>query len=785
MLYFGLLLTLVPASFAAGEKRVEVSDDASLRRALGSAQAGWRIVIAPGQYRPGVFASNLRGAVDAPIIIEGADAKNKPVFQGGSGGLQFSDCAHLTIRNIAVRGQSTNGINIDDGGSFDTPSHHITLEGIDVSDIGPKGNYDAIKLSGVDDLVVRGCVIEGWGGQAIDMVGCHRALIEACLFRGKPGFSQDAGPQAKGGSSDITIRNCTFLSAAGRGINAGGSTSMRVFRPLGAKYEAKNIIVEGCRFIGGQAPIAFVGVDGATFRYNTIYRPDKWVLRILQETREPVFTPCRNGRFERNLIVFQRRQVQIVANIGTGTDPGSFTFRENFWFCEDRPTASRPELPAKEEGGVYGLDPKLTLLGSGAPSAPTAEAARGFGADALPAASGAIITPPIQPWFPQAPPLPAPAGPVIRVTTVEELFRAADAITPGGTILVADGHYLMPRHLELRTDNVTLRGESGDRTRVLLDGSQSRHNELVGITGCSGVTIADLTIQNIRANGFKINSDRFATKVTIHNCIIRNVWERGVKGPAVRVEDRERFRPSDCRIQYCLFYNDRAKRYEDDPADRPDNFGGNYIGGVDAMYPRRWTISDNVFIGIQGRTRGARGAVFLWQHAEDCIIERNIIIDCDSGICLGNSFKPADVQVHCRGCIVRNNFIIRAPEQGILADYTRDCRIIHNTMHDPGSRLGRLIRLVHDNDGLVVANNLLSGPPIRIETTSPMQLRDNLAGDFGDLFVDAKSGDLHLKRSEPRFVDAGQPVAEAPTDIDGEARTGMPDIGADEFQSAR
>ncbi len=774
------LLTSVSASLAAAERVVRVADDAALRQVLRAAQPGTRIVIAPGKYRPEVYAANLKGTAEAPIIIEGADAKDKPLFQGGRQGLHFSDCTHLTLRNIAISGQSINGINIDDGGSFNTPSHHITLESVDVFDVGPSGNHDPIKLSGIDDLTIRGCRIEGWGGQAIDMVGCHRGLIENCTFQGKQGFSQDAGPQTKGGSSDITIRNCTFINAAGRGVNAGGSTSLTVFRPKGAKYEAKNITVEGCRFVGCQAPIAFVGVDGAVFRYNTIYHPDKWIIRILQETREPGFVACRNGRFERNLVVFRSRQVQIHVNIGTATDPASFSFRENFWFCEDQPARSRPGLPAREENGVYGVDPKLAMSIDGVPGVPSAESAKAYGADALPTKAASSI--PQQPWFPKAPPLPQPTGQVIRVASVDELFRAAEQVRPGGTILVADGHYMLPRTFDLHTHDITLRGESGERNRVILDGAQSRHGELVGITGCSGVTIADLTIQNIRANGFKINSDRFTTQVTIHNCVIHNIWERGVKGPAVRAQDRERFRPSDCRIQYCLFYNDRPKQFSDDPADTAQNFGGNYVGGIDAMYPRRWTISDNVFIGIQGRTRSARGAVFLWQHAEDCIIERNIIIDCDSGICLGNSFKPDDVRVHATGCIVRNNFITRCPEQGILADYTRDCRILHNTIHDPASRLQRLTRLVHDNEGLVVANNLLSGPAMRIETESRFENTGNVTRDMTNELVDPRGGNLHLKRPVPQVVDAARPAAGVATDIDNQQRDDRPDVGADEHR---
>jgi hypothetical protein len=394
-----------------------------------------------------------------------------------------------------------------------------------------------------------------------------------------------------------------------------------------------------------------------------------------------------------------------------------------------------------------------------------------------------VLSPPAQPWFPKAPPLPEPAGQVIRVATVDQLFRAAEEVKPGGTIVLADGHYLMPRYFELHTDRVTMRSASGRRERVVLDGAQSRHGELVGITGCSGATIADLTIQNIKWNGFKINSDRHTTQVTIHNCVIHNIWQRGVKGPAVRPEDRDTFRPSDCRIQYCLFYNDRPKQFSDDPADTPGNFGGDYVGGIDAMFPRRWTISDNVFLGIQGRTRQARGAVFLWHDARDCVVERNFVIDCDSGICLGNSHKPADIEVHCRGCTVRNNFAVRCPENGILADYTRDCKIVHNTIHDPAARLKRLIRLVHDNDGLVVANNLVSGPPMRVETTSPIDARGNVTGDFTGDFRDAGAGDLHLARSVSTVVDAAASLPEVPRDVDGQTRDAKPDVGADEWDA--
>jgi hypothetical protein len=198
-----------------------------------------------------------------------------------------------------------------------------------------------------------------WGGQAVDMAGCHRGLIERCRFVGKEGFSQTTGPQTKGGSSQILIQRCLFRNAGQRAVNIGGSTGLAYFRPRGVLYEAQSIIVEGCVFVGSMAPIAYVGVDGATVRYNTIVHPEKWMLRILQETREPGFVECRNGRFERNLVVFRRRDVTTPVNIGPKTRPDTFVFADNLWFCEDRPEASQPALPTPETGGRYGVDPKL------------------------------------------------------------------------------------------------------------------------------------------------------------------------------------------------------------------------------------------------------------------------------------------------------------------------------------------------------------------------------------------------------------------------------------------
>lgn len=393
--------------------------------------------------------------------------------------------------------------------------------------------------------------------------------------------------------------------------------------------------------------------------------------------------------------------------------------------------------------------------------------------------NGVAISASISKMLRPAPLLPPSAGPIIRAKTVDELYRAAEAIPPGGTILLADGHYVLPRRLDIHTDKVTLRSESGQRERVVLDGGPDGLGELLAVHHCSGVTIADLTVQNVRWNGIKLDTDSGVHQVTIHNCVIHNVWQRGVKGVRVPATIA---RPRNCRVQYCLFYNDRAKSYDDDPADTANNFRGNYIGGIDVMFPQGWMISDNVFFGIQGRTRAGRGAVFLWHEAERCVVERNVIVDCDVGIAIGNSFKPDDVAIHATGVIVRNNFIVRCPESCIVADYTRDCMIAHNTIFDPDNRLGRLIRVVHENTGLLVANNLLIGPDVRNESSSAIQLLTNLVfpRDPG-CFVDIARSDLHLARMVDSVVNRGTALPQVREDFDGQPRDAQPDIGADEW----
>jgi Right handed beta helix region len=344
----GMLLFVTSASLVRADE-VVVNDVDSLRSALRGLKPGTTIKVGPGTYPGGYSVSGIE-----KLTIEALDHEQPPVIEGGSLGFHFSRCDGLTLRNLRVTGQRSNGINLDDGGDLSRPVVGITLDHVEVSGIGPQGNCDAIKCSGLDKVTIRDCTITGWGGQGIDFVGCHHSLITGCRFEGKEGFSASAGIQLKGGTSDILVEKCHFINAGQRPINLGGSTGMAYFRPQGVKYEAARLIVRHNVIEGSLCSAAFVGVDGAEFTGNTLRYPSKWIFRILQETTEPAFVPCRNVLINDNQITFRRSSVQSEINIGGGTAPETFRFEGNHWLAEDDPDASKPKLPTAEINGIYG-----------------------------------------------------------------------------------------------------------------------------------------------------------------------------------------------------------------------------------------------------------------------------------------------------------------------------------------------------------------------------------------------------------------------------------------------
>ncbi|MBK9256161.1 MAG: right-handed parallel beta-helix repeat-containing protein [Saprospiraceae bacterium] len=326
-------------------------------QAAQNAQPGDTVLIFPSIYTGSNLISNLHGNANAYIYFLGTNSETV-IFQGGSQGLHFSQVSYIHIEGLSFTKHTGNGMNIDDGGTFATPTHHVKIINCRFYDMGAQGNNDFLKMSGVDHFDVVGCTFRNGanGGSGIDMVGCHQGKILRCRFD-KLGSNCI---QAKGGTQHIDIFQNWFEDGGQRALNLGGSTSLEFFRPQNAPFEAADLNVYANVFVGGWAPVAFVGCVRVHVVNNTFITPQNWVMRILQETVNPArFLPCGDNSFVNNIIYFNN-SLSTFVNIGPNTNAGSFVFSNNLWYNFVLPANSTPNLPVMETNRIAGSNPLFT-----------------------------------------------------------------------------------------------------------------------------------------------------------------------------------------------------------------------------------------------------------------------------------------------------------------------------------------------------------------------------------------------------------------------------------------
>lgn len=297
------------------------------------------------------FLNDINGTAMAPVVIL-AQTQHQSIFQGGTEAIHLINCSHVEINGVVVEQQNGNGINIDDGGDYTTPSKHITIRNCIFRDMAANGNNDLLKMSGVDSFLIEGCQFlnGGDGGSGVDFVGCHWGTVQDCYFD-DPGTS---GIQNKGGTQFIRMQRNVFKNVDQRALNLGGSTGLQFFRPplpnpIVNAFEAADLEVFSNVFIGSWAPIAYVGCTRVKVYNNTFYQPENWVIRILQETTTPGFVTCSDNEFRNNIVFLSNDLTEV--NIGSNTDAPSFLFSNNLWYNASGTTWS-PGLPVTDSNQV-------------------------------------------------------------------------------------------------------------------------------------------------------------------------------------------------------------------------------------------------------------------------------------------------------------------------------------------------------------------------------------------------------------------------------------------------
>jgi len=369
------------------------------------------------------------------------------------------------------------------------------------------------------------------------------------------------------------------------------------------------------------------------------------------------------------------------------------------------------------------------------------------------------------------------------VSSLAGLDNAMASLQNNDTVIIEPGTYHLNHGYFVTQSNVTIRGATGNRNDVILDGggmnNASDYSRYEGI----GIAAADVTVRDLTVEEFYHHAVHFqpgADRAQVLNVRTRNIGEQHMKGAATSTGGV---------IANCLL--EQTYTRTNDGVARPDN----YVGGIDLIGMNHWTVRDNVVTNIRGISGGGAGILF-WVDTTNETVERNTVLGCSAGIHMGNTGVANGV----RDSIVRNNFIAatRNDNDALLSlAFNQNVKVYNNTLYGgvPNGTYWFTMMQVYD-DGVVqtqnldVRNNLIRG-----------QVWDRAAGDWssaavaamGNLvdttgstilpswFVDPLNGNLRLTADATGAIGAGVVLADAQYDIDSQFR-GLPgqptDLGA-------
>ncbi len=390
-------------------------------------------------------------------------------------------------------------------------------------------------------------------------------------------------------------------------------------------------------------------------------------------------------------------------------------------------------------------------------------------------------------------PLALPAA-FVEVTDKTKLVQTVFDAAAGSTIVLPDGTYdLGGKTLQLHSKGVTLRGKSGDRTKVILDaGYSTAAGDAIQITA-DDVTVAHLTVR--RAYDHPIHVYGLATadvkNPRVYDVHVLDPGQQGIKVNANAAFDHF----VDGGLVAC-------SRIELTDAGRTKVRDSCYTGGIDIHASRGWVIRDNVVEGFFCASGLSEHGIHLWKGGRDNVVERNVIKDCARGIGfgLGESTVGRTYAGLCGGAtlvgqyggVIRNNTVFAGSaalfasaasfDTGIALEQACETVVAHNTVFSTSAPVSSSFEWRFARTNARFFNNLASHAfKDRGAGAVATRVGDQSAATAA-LFVDASKGDLHLV-STASVKDKGVavPAGLCDDDLDAMPRTSLRDVGADEL----
>jgi hypothetical protein len=374
-----------------------------------------------------------------------------------------------------------------------------------------------------------------------------------------------------------------------------------------------------------------------------------------------------------------------------------------------------------------------------------------------------------------APPLPAPTGRVVKVSSERQLQAAVDDLRSGTTILIAPGVYRLTRTLHIGNRAVTdvaLRGATANRDDVVLTGpgmSTAAYGETPnGVwmgNGAQRVLIANLTLKDFYFHPVIVNAGTASPH--FYNVRLADGGQQLLKSnpdAAGRGVDHG-------IVEYSVIEFTNTSR-------------DSYTNGVDVLGGAGWIIRHNLFRNIRAPGGQLAGpTILLWRGARDTIVESNTFVNCQREIALG--LVQATPDDHTGG-VIRNNVIYRdssvAGDAAINVIDSPGTQVLHNTVLGSGAYPNAIEYRFPDSARITIRNNLVDAA-IRARDGATAVLEGNSEGARAEMFVSASPGDLHLRTQASAVRGMGVPGPGAESDWDGDARApgSKVDIGADQI----
>jgi hypothetical protein len=373
-----------------------------------------------------------------------------------------------------------------------------------------------------------------------------------------------------------------------------------------------------------------------------------------------------------------------------------------------------------------------------------------------------------------APPLPAPTGNVVRVSTTEALQAAVRSLVSDTTILIAPGRYRLTTTLVIGNRplrNIAIRGETNRRDDVTLVGAgmsnPSYGDAPFGIwvgNGVDGILIANLSVTDFYFHSIILNAGTLLPHV--YNVRMADSGQQVMKVNP----DSNGHGIARGIVEYSTFEFTGTSR--DD-----------YAKGLDVHGGSGWIVRNNLFRNIRAPGGELVGpAILLWRGTRDSLVEGNTFVNCQREIYVGAEDVTPDSHA---GGIVRNNFIYRESwvvgDVGIHVADSRGTRVLHNTVILSGTYPNAIEYRFRDTADVLIANNLTDAA-IRARDGATATLQNNVTSATPAMFAIGQLGQVHLSSSATAVIDKGTPV-DVDRDWDGDRRPQgpAPDIGADEF----